>query len=236
MQIRIHVIAIVLLFAVTGIDCVAQASNLTVLLDPSIKSEAVQIKYMLVGEFGGYGGFVRPQPSLHAYDIPVVVGGTPAVNIKFLIWTPGCQISVFDIALPSAEGVQRTYACVALGTTKLVGKVPKNLVDSSAKLTVLYVANWSCQFFGLKDCLVPMLSLGTVRPDTEGAFRIELPDFTADPIASQSIGGAEFHLQFQGANTVPLRPENPDFRTVTHGLKIAPKYPENMNFLPEPSS
>ncbi len=204
---------------------------MSVLLDPAIKSETVQIEYMLVGTFGGYGGFVRSRSGLSVYDIPIVVDSARAEDIKFFIWAPGCRMAAFDISLLGAAAVQRTYACVPSGTTTLAGMVPKELVTSSSEITVAYVAHWSCDFFGLKDCMVPTMSLGTIRPDADGVFRIELPDFSDDPVASQSAGGAEFLVQFRDANTMPLQPENLDFRTATHGLKIAHKYPANLQFL-----
>jgi hypothetical protein len=206
---------------------------MTILLDPAVKSETVQIEYMLEGKFGGFGSVIREDSGVSSYDIPAVVNGMPAEKIKFFVWAPGCRIALFDISFRDSQPVKRSYVCVPLGTTELVGKLPRELVNSNNRdVAVFYVANWACQFFGLKDCMVPMIALGTVRPDDEGAFRIELPDFSADPIASQSVGGgAEVQLQFQGSNTVLLQPQLVDFRTATHALKIAPRYPESLQFL-----
>ena len=51
-----------------------------------------------------------------------------------------------------------------------------------------YIASWACRFFGLGDCAVPQIELGTVSPDADGAFKIELPDFSADPICFRLRG------------------------------------------------
>ena len=97
-----------------------------------------------------------------------------------------------------------------------------------------YMASWACRFFGLADCAVPQIELGTVKPDVDGAFEIELPDFSSDPISSDSEGGAELQLVLREVKTgnlaAFLEPEMGMLRTPGNALKIVPSYPQNLFF------
>lgn len=52
--------------------------RISVLLDPTVHSEAVDVRYKMVGDFGGYYSFVRPQPDVHQYPIPASFENKPA--------------------------------------------------------------------------------------------------------------------------------------------------------------
>ena len=216
---------------VTAPHLLAQSSEFTILLDPVIKSERVELHYILQGGFGGYGNGFEKMPGLNAIRIPTMVSDAPANAIKLFIWAPGCRMAAFQIYFLKPESVERSYVCVPLSTTTLIGKVPKALLTPASEVVVTYLASWACDFFGLKDCMVPHIVLPTVRPDADGTFRLELPDFSADPIASQSVGGAEWHVHLRGKTTSVIEPQNEAFRSPAHGLKIAPSYQENLVFV-----
>ena len=81
--------------------------------------------------------------------------------------------------------------------------------------------------------MVPQIEVGRVKPDADGTFEIDLPDFAADSVASGSEGGAElqFVLREVKGNTVAfLAPETETLRTITRGLKIVPSYPQDLVF------
>jgi len=96
------------------------------------------------------------------------------------------------------------------------------------------MASWACRFFGLADCMVPQIELGTVRPNAEGAFEIELPDLSSDPVSFASEGGAQLQLVLREVKTwnlvAFLEPETADLRTPGGALKIIPSYPQNLSF------
>ena len=114
---------------------------------------------------------------------------------------PGCQIATFDVAIQLSD-VREFYSCRPQATVKLVG----NILDSAllekkpAEIAVEYLAAWACDFFGLPDCLVPQILLGTVKPDASVRFEMSLPDFGADPTSSQP-GGAELEFVLREAET-----------------------------------
>jgi hypothetical protein len=137
--------------------------------------------------------------------------------------------SQFYFAKP--ELAQREYSCVPLSNVILAGNAPKKLLTPGTEVALVYVADWACNFFGLNDCMIPTILLPTIRPNTDGSFRIELPDFSSDPIASQSFGGAVWQVHLREKNSVtPLQPQNLSFRAFANGLRIASSYPEILEF------
>ena len=114
----------------TAVRCLAEAPQLTILLDPVIKSETVEVQYMLEGKFGGFGGFVEKQSGLHEVRISTSVGNIPADAIKLVMWVPGCRMAAFAVYFAKPESAQRTYSCVPLSNVILVGRVPKETADS----------------------------------------------------------------------------------------------------------
>ncbi len=216
---------------ITAANCIAQSPELTILLDPAVKSETVEVQYMLEGKFGGFGSFVQKQPGLHEVRISTLVDNIPADAIKFFIWAPGCRMAAFAIYFAKPELAQREYSCVPLSNVILAGNAPKKLLTPGTEVALVYVADWACNFFGLNDCMIPTILLPTIRPNTDGSFRIELPDFSSDPIASQSFGGAVWQVHLREKNSVtPLQPQNLSFRAFANGLRIASSYPEILEF------
>ena len=112
----------------------------------------------------------------------------------------------------------REYATKA-GIDKLS---PHDLRRTCARL-----ADWACDFFGLLDCEVPLILIGTATPDRDGRFEVRLPDFAADSTSSRP-GGAEFDFmlrELRTGNLIAWRwPESPLLRSLG-GLKQASSYP-----------
>lgn len=152
------------------------------------------------------------------------------------MWAPGCKIATFEIPLHESSNIHETFLCVFLPNINLEGQIrsPELLKKKNTEVSVSYLAEWSCQFFGLGDCMVPQIQIGTARPDADGFFEIEIPDFSADPIAGHSIDGAELDLILRDAKTwnhiVMLEPESEKLRT-GHGLKIELSYPRDLAFV-----
>jgi hypothetical protein len=113
--------------------------------------------------------------------------------------------------------------------------------DENAELVVMYIAY--CigprNFFGILDGAVAELPLTTVRPDPNGFFEVEIPDFAANASPSSSDPPAALHLLLRDSKTWNhiahgLEPEATEFRTETHELRIQSTYPPYMRFLPSP--
>jgi hypothetical protein len=200
-----------------------------------ILSEKVRIDYVLYGPFGASGNFITPRPGLTSYQIPSYLDGKAAGEVKGFIWAAGCKIMKFEDLLVNSADVQESFSCSPLRTVNLVGRIRNaRLSKKPVEVRVDYLAEWACNFFGLGDCMVPQIEVGIVKPDADGSFAIDLPDFGADPIASASQGRAEFQLVLREAQTwnpiAYLVPEVETLQTSGRSLKIVSSYPQNLVF------
>jgi hypothetical protein len=162
--------------------------------------------------------------------------GKPAGEIKLFAWAPGCRIETFDIPLQALDA-QESYSCTPLSTVTLVGQIDDATLArrKRAEIHVDYLAGWACDFFGLADCMVPQISLGTANVDANGGFEIDLPNFAADPIASDSKFRSQFQLVLREVKTwnpiAFLSPESRMLRTPGGALRPATSYPQLMGFV-----
>jgi hypothetical protein len=206
-------------------------------LPPAILSETVQISYFLVGPFGGNGGYAAQQTGVHSYELPTMVEGKAATEIRMIVYASGCEIQQFVIPLPEHSRVNQEFLCQRVGTTRLAGKiVPTALVrDDNAELIVTYMAYWAHGFYGVADGFVTGFHLATVSPDANGMFQVDLPYFSVDAEASSSEQRASFRLILRDSKTgnhiaSNLEPEKQELRLQEHGLRIRSQYPEDLIF------
>src|SRR5882762_10417512 len=59
--------------------------SVSISLPPDILSETVQISYFLVGPFGGYGGYAAQRTGVHSYEIPTMLDGKAATEIRMIV-------------------------------------------------------------------------------------------------------------------------------------------------------
>ena len=154
----------------------------------------------------------------------------------------GLQDSQLRDVSPRISDIRESFVCAFLPTLNLEGQVrsPQLLRKRNAEVSVAYIAKWSCEFFGFTDCMVPQLQLETAKPDGSGVFTIEIPDFSADPIAVSGIYGGELELILRDAKTwnhiAILAPESETLRTSGLALKIESSYPRNLALVePKPN-
>jgi hypothetical protein len=231
------VAAAVLLVAANGLAQTApQLPNVTITLPPDVPSEKVWVQYVLYGPFGASGSDVARKVGSQLLQIRAAVGSRPAEQIKMFVWAPGCKIETFEMPIQKFSDIQESFSCSPLSTVALVGQISGTYLHGkkSAEVRVDYLAPWACNFFGLVDCMVPQLSLGTANPDDRGVFQIEIPDFSADPISSDSENGAELQVVLREVKTwnliAFLEPELQTLRTPGGGLKVVPSFPQNLVF------
>lgn len=225
-----------LLIAGAAAQTSQESRQVNVVLLGGVPSENVHITYYLYGSFGAYGNFITPRSDSPSYKIPTYVNGKLAGQVKGFIWAPGCRMATFAEPLLDRADVQEYFSCSPLGTVTLVGRIRSSDLPRKRPTEVRfdYIASWACRFFGLGDCAVPQIELGTVSPDADGAFKIELPDFSADPISSDSEGGAQLQVILREVKTwnlvAWLGPETETLRASGGAFKIAPSYPQNLLF------
>jgi hypothetical protein len=215
--------------------------SVSVSLPPDILSETVQISYFLVGPFGGYGGYAAQRTGVHSYEIPTMVDGKAATEIRMIVYASGCEIQQFVIPLAEHSRVSQEFPCQPVETVKLSGHiVPDALVrDTNAELVVTYMAYWAHAFYGIADGFVTGFHLATVSPDANGMFQVDLPYFSVDAEASSSEQRASFRLMSRDSKTgnhiaSNLEPEKQELRLQEHGLRIRSHYPDDLIFTAEP--
>jgi len=225
-----------LIFSVGG--CLlagAQLPRVSITLMPDVPYEKVFGHYVLYGRFGAYGGFIQKQSS-RTVQIPAVVEGKPAAQIKMFIGAPGCRMATLDIPIQNLSDTQESFSCSPVPTVTLEGQIsPASLLrNKDTTVSVDYMAGWACGFFELADCMVPQISFGTVKPDGNGFFKIELPDSSGDPIAADGHG-TELQVILREAKSYNivafLAPESESLRTAGGNLRISSFYPQNLGFV-----
>lgn len=102
----------------------------------------------------------------------------PIKNVKILILVPGYAVAELDTD---------TYD-LPIWAPKLV-KLPPAVIEGwidpapkmPIRLSLSYLLGEAMNFFGYFDGSVPEIELGTSTTDTQGHFRLEIPDLTGDP-------------------------------------------------------
>jgi hypothetical protein len=214
----------------------SQLPKLSILLPANTPPNKFEVQYCLYGSFGANGGYISPNPdSTGVPKIPLSVDGKIANEIKLFAWAPGCQFEIYDLSVHESD-MQELYTCNPLSTVTLHGQIAdKSLLQkTSSEIRVDYLAGWACDFFGLSDCAVPQISLGTVTADADGHFEIELPDFAQDPASSDFKSPSEFQFALRKVKTwnliAMLDPELKMLRAGGGGLRPASSYAESVIF------
>jgi len=207
----------------------APSANLSIFLPPNTPGDSVHVRYALYGPFGAYGSYSEPKLGTRLITIPLAFEQKAATAIKGLVWAAGCEIETFDMPLEGLD-VQRTFSCRPQRTVRLSGKMrdTESIDLKQVEIRVHYLAGWACRFFSFLDCSVPQIPVGFATIAADGSFEIDLPDFGADPTASQP--GSEFQLVLQEIKTwnliAFLHAEQQSLRTSGRELKVLSEYPQ----------
>jgi hypothetical protein len=206
-------------------------------LPADIPSESVQIRYFLIGSFGGHGGFIEPMPKLTEYEIDASTQGKPANSIKILVYARGCKIQTFDLDLTRVPNPKERFVCALLPPIRIDGEIASDLMrHENAELNVSYMAFWGNGFFGIADGPVTDFQVGKTTPDPDGRFRVDIPDFSADDTGSPYSGGASLRFSLRDSKTLNpiafnLSPEQAEYQSETHELRILSSYPTGLKFV-----
>jgi len=211
--------------------------RVAIVLPPKVASQRVQIRYLLIGPFGGYGGFVREEENVHSYEIETSVKGKPASQIKIVVYAPGCRFQLFKFPMYKETDLKVKFACLPLPSVTLSGQIPPDemVQNRRAELVISYTAYWMCDLFGLMDCLITEFDVTSVVPNANGEFQVELPDFAVDPTPSSFKGGATLRLGLRDPdswNSIvdQFEPVEPELQSEMHDLRILSSYPRGLRF------
>jgi hypothetical protein len=206
-------------------------------LDPSLRSEAMQVHYYLVGGFGGYGAFTDgPRALTEDLFLPIYRGGQRAKSLKAVVYGKGCELGIFALN-PLPPGTNRVrFECRKLGTVWLKGVVIGHSRPSELTVRLRYRAYWSHTFFEIFDGPVLSLAIAEVAPDRDGRFAIEVPDFANDGVTNLYEGQADWSLTAwkTGTNDHYWLKTDKQANRLPGTLAIEREYPEELQFVAQP--
>jgi hypothetical protein len=183
----------------------------------------------------GQGHVVEPKsyPD-HYYEVITHEDRSRVNHFKALAWTKGCQMMAFDAAIET-DDIELPFTCIPLKNITLTGHVKGvDFGGKPSRLTVWYHAlQWGylnvCETLcAISSPGIQILSLAAAEVKSDGSFKIDLPDFAADPIASGD-SSAEFELMDYKTNLVS---EPEIWKAGLYGLRIAAAYPNDLTFVP----
>ena len=154
-----------------------------------VAPEMAEIRYFLIGEFGGYGSFMRMTADAWSYEIPTVVDGKEAAEVKVVVYMPGCEFEVLDWKVEQA-GTEKVLCCSPVAMTRLRGRIAPAERTRGTVVQVSYTADWANRFMGIFDGPVMTVPLGTAEVDATGAFEMSVPAFKGKD------GNGDGHLEF----------------------------------------
>ena len=112
---------VALLAGTTQIPAKAEDSpSVSISLPPDFPSETVQISYFLIGRFGGYGGYAARRTGVHSYEIPTIVEGKAATEIRMIVYSSGCQIQQFAARGTGKTRIERSRTYRELRSCRLI--------------------------------------------------------------------------------------------------------------------
>lgn len=74
------------------------APLVTISLPTSVTSETVQIRYFLIGPFGGRSDYVKSGVGLRSYQIRAYPEEKAAQSVKIVIYAPACEFQTLDLS------------------------------------------------------------------------------------------------------------------------------------------
>jgi hypothetical protein len=197
----------------------------------------VQIRYFLLGPFGGYGGYKDSLPDLKSYEIQASANGTAAKEVMIVVYARDCKFQTYDLSLLEDSHPKQIFVCDPLGTVRLSGEIAQaELVqDGKAEVEISYLAPWANHFFGILDGFMTEFEIGTAAVSSSGHFEIALPDFNTDTAIPSSDEAASLQLSLYKTETGnviarDLKPQPEDLRSEPWGLRIMASYPRGLIF------
>jgi hypothetical protein len=159
-------------------------------------------------------------------------------RFKAVGWAPGCEMKQFDVAVEKSD-LHLRFTCDPLNTILFHGRVEGVDVGNAARISVSYQSIGILFWFhegnerwagsspapGIRE-----IATAAIAPD--GTFKLDLPDFSSDPIASDDPS-AELEFWISGLKDhYILRPRSTNgIETGVISIRVAPSYPAEVTFL-----
>jgi hypothetical protein len=207
-------------------------SSIEILLPPGVSSENFFVRYLANG--GGIGGWIQPRPNVSSYTIST----HSAARIRALLYSPGCAIQTFDLALADKGDQQYSFICQTLPTVEMSGELARSdrLYERKVQLQARYVARWAQSFLGLDDEIGTFIPIGEPADiSSSGEFHLSLPDLSRDALAGSPDHPGELQIWARDAASgriaAQLIPDASKLKpTRMGGLPIQNPYPLKIVF------
>lgn len=204
-------------------------------LPKDVPSAAVFIRYALAGQ--DFGGWVQRKSGVSSY---VIDAGRLADRIRGIVYARGCALQTFDLALSTSNYEQYPFSCQPLSDLRIAGTIIRSdrLYGRQVKLQAKYVVRWAQQFLRIDTELLTSIPVGDPTDlSSDETFRLSIPAFAEDPIASAQEHESEIQIWATDKTTgkivallVPTTPFN--LKTRVAGLGLQHQYPSEIIFTP----
>jgi hypothetical protein len=175
------------------------------------------------------------------FGIEASLNRVPADRVRAVVFIPGCQAQLLDVAMRGRSEVHLDAKCVRVPIFKFRGRIADESVKDAKWLLVQvkYRANWAPKFLGAEQSGIdqpvpeaPQFDVVSVPMTKDKSFEIDLPILVHDPAEMSAVPEQQGELVFTLLNVnskTPivlgiLRPSQ--FATDSDGLKLRVDYPE----------
>ena len=209
-------------------------NTFTIEVDPSVKTEELQVRYFMTGDFGGLGGFQVEQDGEHRIVIRTEEKGMAAKTLKIAFYAPHCHVQTISVDELSQSSREGGFHCTPLGDIRLQGKFSLGPTTPDQKIEVLiqYLGFWGHSFFGITDGTVLSFDVAKSAITRDGSFQLFLPNFAEDGGSSSQREDSCFAVYVRDAALGYVLAElmPPAAISRAGNLKIIPSYPQTIEF------
>ena len=193
----------------------------------------LSIRYSLVGPFGRFDSFVRPQPDVREYALDTSYRGQQATTLKAVIYCPGYRIVLLtEPALAARRIGTVSIALEPLGWVPLSGRLVSVPAPENLSIEVVYLAHWEHAFSGLADGAVASFTVATSKVAADGTFALNVPDLARDPVVTSFSEGQRGVLRLIARETatrnIPYALEEIQQAGQEVDLPVAAEYPRDL--------
>lgn len=213
----------------------APDSIFTIAVAAPTSAKEVQVRYVFTDELPTHellvaGSTWANSTADNKIVIKADIPDKSARSFAAIAYAPGCQfvtISIYDL---TPDSRQSEFQCQKLPTTRLAGRANVSQFGGrELTVEVLYEIDWAREFFGAPGISVSPLSLGKADVRSDGAFDLEIPDFSVDPLWQSLSHNATlaFSISYMRDGARVAMPLQPSGSLATGPkLKVAATYPE----------
>jgi hypothetical protein len=206
-------------------------------LSQNTNTDRLQIDYFITGSFGGFRDFIRIDPEIWNYEIPISYKGKSVETLKLIVFSPNYQVKTFDFPTLKGQKSNIDLDLKPLDTVPFFGKIllPNQLNAEELQVTVNYIPSWQCEYLQLLDCMLGQMPITSVNLEKDGKFKVKLPDFARDPIIASYEDKGEFAFKVEEKNGKLLFWLNlkNDSKNSSR-IQTALSYPTEQVFTPDP--